>query len=222
MIGDGPVAAKRALRIIPTTVASVVASAVFVIVIAVVARNTADGVPAPMTYRDAGDVVGDDAVIDDAGVGDDAGVMADAGFVTVDEGPDAGPEPDAGPPFVDGPPYDPALVITAAVEVAAVCAAEAMRWDPSLGGPFTLSVTLPSAVRDVVDVDAIGLRSPVLERCLERRGPHIALPGGARHNLVPQRVEARASLGTGAAIEVSDVNIVSADADAGTATAAAP
>ena len=41
----------------------------------------------------------------------------------------------------------------------------------------------------------------------------MSLPGGARHNLVPQRVQARASLGAGAAVEVSDVSIVSVIAD---------
>jgi hypothetical protein len=221
VIGDGTTAAKRRLRIIPTFIASVVSSAAFVVVLAVVARNTADGVTAPGAFRDAGfDDVATTGVVAGGADAGDAGV-ADAGppveYVTVDVGPDAGPEADAGPADVAGPPYDPATVIAAAVDVTAVCAAEALRWDPSLGGPFTLSVSLPSATKDVVEVFALGLRSPVLERCLQRRGPLLSLPGGARHNLVPQRVQARAHLGAAATVDVSDISImgVAADADAG-------
>jgi hypothetical protein len=172
------------VRPLPVIFASVVAVAVFVVVLAVVARLTADGVVMPRP--DAGPEA-------DAGVlegGDiDAGVVE---LVTVEPGPDAGPEPDGGPPTVEPPPYDPAVVAAAAVVVVESCVKDALRWDPSLGGAFTLRVILPVTplttsereLEEPGDADDDG-PPPVLQT------PGLGLPAAARHRHGPRPRHAR-------------------------------
>ena len=204
MMSSVPIAPPPQVRLIPTLLASLLAIALFVVGLSVAARLTADD--ADMTGLgpdDAADDAADDAGVVDAGVVD-AGVV-----VTVDVGPDAGPEPQE-PPTVEGPPYDVHAVAVVAAALVQDCARDALRWDPSLGGPFTLKVTLPAAdsedQRPIVQAD--GLRSPVLQGCLERRQGGLALPGAATGVLVRQMVTARAALLSDGTIGVSDEAVV--------------
>ena len=192
------------VRVLPTVLASIVATAIFIVVLSVVARVTADSAVVVVRAVDAGiDLVdaGFDASDVDAG-GVDAGDV-DAGFV--DAGPpaelvtvsiDAGPDVDGGPADVEGPPYDVDDVIAVGRVLVEACARDGLRWDPSLGGAFTLRVTLPEAgpTSTSAVVEADGLRSPVLSSCLKRRTPTLTWPPGATDLLVPQQVVAAASL----------------------------
>jgi hypothetical protein len=191
--------------------------------LSVTARLTAEGavVPPSPPSDDEGTAAGNDGVngtdSTDGGVdatvavdGGDADVVMDAGvLVTVEGGPDAGPEALL-PPTVDGPPYDVRAVAAVAAALVEDCSKDALRWDPSLGGPFTLRVTLPAA--DVVDQSPIivvdGLRSPVLQGCLQRRQRGLSLPIGATGLLVSQIVTARAALGTDGTVSVSDEGVM--------------
>jgi len=218
MMSSVPIAPPPTVRVLPTMLAALVASLLFVVGLSVVARLTAEGAvmpppPALLDDVDAGtpaDGDGAGAVVVD---GVDAGVVdevVDAGvLVTVEGGPDAGPEP-LTPPTVDGPPYDVRAVAAAAAALVADCSKDALRWDPSLGGPFTLRVTLPAA--DVVDQSPVivvdGLRSPVLQGCLQRRQRTLDLPAGATGLLVSQVVTARAALGTDGSVSVSDETVM--------------
>ena len=199
------------VRPIVTAVASVVAAAVFLIVVVVVARATADGVVMPP--RDAGFVV--DAGVVDAGVLD-AGVV-DAGPEFVDAGAlvtvslDAGVDvSDGGPASVDGPPFDAGAVVSAAAVVVERCAGDALRWDPSLGGPFSLVVDLPVGAAPAIVVD--GLVSPVLTACLERRAVDVAWPEALRASTlaVPLAVRARAILDGSGRVNWSDAAVTAA------------
>lgn len=218
MMSSVPIAAPPTVRVIPTTVAALVASMVFMVALSVTARLTAEGavVPPSPPADDEGtaaeNVDGVDGGVGavDAGDAGDADVVMDAGvLVTVEGGPDAGPEALL-PPTVDGPPYDVRAVAAAAAALVEDCAKDALRWDPSLGGPFTLRVTLPAA--DVVDQSPIivvdGLRSPVLQGCLQRRQRGLSLPIGATGLLVSQIVTARAALGTDGTVSVSDEGVM--------------
>ncbi len=218
------------VRPLAVTLASVVAVAVFVVVIAIVARLTADGVVMPRP--DAGP---DTVVSSDAGVDVDGGTLVDAGVVdvvTVEPGPDAGPEPDAGPPDVEGPPYDPAVVAAAAVVVVERCVQDALRWDPSLGGAFTLRVLLPvtpltTSERELEEpgdaddegpapvLQTPGLVSPVLEACLQRRAADMARAPGTKDLTAPQAVVARAVLQATGTIAVADAVVVAVPAPPG-------
>ncbi len=232
-------------RVVPTLLASVAAVALSVVVIAVVARATADGAVVPMHNDDDGVVVDAGAVLDagdagvvaasvDGGVVDavDAGVVhagvVDAGLVDagppielVTVSPDAGPVVDGGPATVEGPPYESAAVAAAALVLVEACAVDARRWDPSLGGAFTLRVTLPALPEELgagststpLLVAADGLRSPVLEACIARRLSEVVLPPGASDLLQRQQVEARASLSTSGRVEVSSVGVVAVTTD---------
>ncbi len=234
-------------RVVPTLLASFAAVVLCVVVIAVVARATADDATVPtstaagvVVVADAGPLLdagvldagvldagvveagvvdaGAIAVVDDAGVAGVAGV-ADAGppieLVTVSA--DAGPVVDGGPATVEGPPYEPAAVAAAALVLVEACAVDARRWDPSLGGAFTLRVTLPALPEELsagststpLQVVADGLRSPVLEACIARRLAEVRLPPGASDLLQRQQVEARASLSTSGCVDVSSVSVVS-------------
>lgn len=213
------------VRPLPVTLGSIVAIAGFVVVLAVVARLTADG--AVIVRSDADGGVALDAT--DGGPGEgggDGGVLdggpPDAGVVvTVEPGDDAGPEPDAGPPWAEPPPYDPAVVAAAAVVVVERCAQDALRWDPSLGGPFTLRIELSAATHDVAIFDegehigpaprlqAIGLPSPILEACLLRQGPSMARAPGTLELGTSQAVVARGVLRTDGSVEIADPAIVS-------------
>ncbi len=190
------------VRPIVTGVAALVASFVFVVVTAVVARATADGVVMPdrdAGFPDAGPIVVD-AGFADAGFFD-AGmpytVSLDAGVV------------DSGPATVDGPPFEAKDVVKAAVVVVEICAGEALRWDPSLGGAFTLVVDLPVGAPVAVIVD--GLTSPVLSSCIARRTIDIAWPESMRSSsvAVPLQARARASLDGAGRVTWSDSAVTS-------------
>lgn len=234
-------------RVVPTLLASLAAVAVFIVVIAVVARATADNAVVPQpddagvvgadvgVQLDGGVVADADGVVDGGVV--DAGVVntgvVDAGVVdagVTDAGPavelvtvsaDAGPVVDGGPATVEGPPYEPAAVAAAALVLVEACAVDGRRWDPSLGGAFTLRVTLPALPEHVdgstsstpLQVVADGLRSPVLEACIARRLGEVVLPPGASDLLQRQQVEARASLSTSGRVEVSSVGVVAVTTD---------
>lgn len=207
------------VRPLPVGLASVGAVAVFVVVLAVVARLTADGVVMPRP--DAGPEP-DAGVLDGGGV--DVGVVE---LVTVEPGPDAGPEPDGGPPTVEPPPYDPAVVAAAAVVIVEGCVKDALRWDPSLGGAFTLRVLLPvtpltTSERELEEpgdadddgppplLQTPGLVSPVLEACLQRRAIDMARAPGTRDLTAPQAVVARAVLHAGGTVDIADAVVVAA------------
>jgi hypothetical protein len=211
------------VRPLQVTLASIAAIAVFVVVIALVARSTADDMmipradAGPAAPRDAGSWPDGDQHVDGGDAGDDV-------LVTVDPGPDAGPEPDAGPPDVEPPPYDPAVVAAAAVVVVERCVQDALRWDPSLGGAFTLRVILPvtplttserEPEEQSVDEDGPppilqtpGLVSPVLDACLARHAGDMARAPGTKDLGAPQAVVARAVLHANSTIAVADAVIV--------------
>ncbi len=216
------------VRVVPTLLASIAAVVVFVVVITIVARVTADATsPGAADAGVAGELLVDGGVVD-AGVRDDAGVLdagvLDAGVLdagVLDAGPavelvtvsaDAGPVVDGGPPTVEGPPYEPAAVAAAALVLVEACAVDGRRWDPSLGGAFTLRVTLPAlpevgAAATPLVIVADGLRSPVLEACMRRRLGEVVLPPGASDLLQQQQVVAQASLSTAGRVAVSAVSI---------------
>lgn len=222
------------VRVVPTLLASIAAVVVFVVVITIVARVTADAAsPGAADAGVAGELLVDGALlvdggVVDAGVRDDAGVLdagvLDAGVLdagVLDAGPavelvtvsaDAGPVVDGGPPTVEGPPYEPAAVAAAALVLVEACAVDGRRWDPSLGGAFTLRVTLPAlpevgAAATPLVIVADGLRSPVLEACMRRRLGEVVLPPGASDLLQQQQVVAQASLSTAGRVAVSAVSI---------------
>jgi hypothetical protein len=198
-----------------TAVVAVACVVGFVIGLAVVARLTADDAPlyrAPVVVvADAGPPV-DGGILDVVPVVDDAGVPAadDAtAVVTVAQAPEGAV--DAGPPSAPGPPFPPAAIVAAAVGVFEDCAANALRWDPSLGGPFVLVVDLEPlfSAREGSAPPRLGtpgLVSPVLARCLERRAGDVVLPplGDVE---VPLAIRARASLDVGGRITWSDVAV---------------
>ncbi len=205
------------VRPLQVTLASIAAIAVFVVVVAIVARSTADDVMMPRA--DAGP-----AAPREAGSRPDAGDGDADVLVTVEPGPDAGPEPDAGPPEVEPPPYDPAIVAAAAVVVVERCVQDALRWDPSLGGAFTLRVVLPispltTSEREPEEqggdddgpppiLQTSGLVSPVLDACLARHAGDMARAPGTKDLGAPQAVVARAVLHADSTIAVADAVIV--------------
>ena len=215
------------VRVLPTVLASIVATAIFIVVLSVVARVTADSAVVVVRAVDAGiDLVdaGFDASDVDAGgvdAGDVGAGFVDAGFVDagfVDAGPpaelvtvsiDAGPDVDGGPADVEGPPYDVDDVIAVGRVLVEACARDGLRWDPSLGGAFTLRVTLPEAgpTSTSAVVEADGLRSPVLSSCLKRRTPTLTWPPGATDLLVPQQVVAAASLSSDGRVKLGAVEV---------------
>ena len=211
--------------------ATALAVACFVVVVAVVARLTADQAvtrPSPTSIQAL----------------HDAGVVID--IVGVEEGPDAGPgadidtavPTDSSPQTAESAPYDPSAVAAAAAVVVQRCAREALRWDPSLGGAFTLHVRLPAATsidaaaqRDerkndarvngtattprsssssssLVVIETPGLISPVLEACVQRQAAFMESVVGTDQLLVPQAVVARAVLQTAGTVAVADADIV--------------
>lgn len=203
-----------------TAIAVTTAAVVFVVGVAVVARVTADAqTRSPrdvlgLTVEDAGSVAdgGVNGGGNAAGPGvpepDRAADAADAGMAVVTVSPDAGVGLDAGLPDVPGPPFSPSDVVTAAVVVVQACAGDALRWDPSLGGPFSLQVDLGPlfVAADGAAPPRIltpGLTSPVLSNCLARRSGDIQLPflGDVE---VPLAVHARAALDAGGRITWSD------------------
>lgn len=212
------------LRVRPLAVllATGAAIPIFVVVIALVARGTADGVMMPRPDAGPEPLIGSDAGVVDAGVE----------LVTVEPGPDAGPEPDAGPPGVELPPYDPAVVAAAAVVVVESCVQDALRWDPSLGGAFTLRVILPvtpltTSERELEEpgdadddgpppvLQTPGLVSPVLDACLLRRAIDMARAPGTKDLTAPQAVVARAVLHANGTIAIADAVVVAAPATRG-------
>ena len=192
------------IRPLPVLAATIVTGALFILVISVVARLTADGSSMAALHPEGVVVV----VVVDAGVPDaappDAGMEA---LVTVSI--DAGPTQPARAPTVDGPPFSASEVAAAAVVVVEACAVEALRWDPSLGGPFSLFVNLPVGAPPAIVVD--DLSSPVLTSCLARRTAELALPpsfhGAAL--VVALGVSARATLDAAGRVTWSDAVVVS-------------
>lgn len=201
-----PQRAPTPLKIRPlhTLGACLLSSALFVIGVAVTARLTADGSlapPHPDTAPTANLVdAGGDPLVDSEP--SDAGVMVG---VSNDAG---GPEL-TGPPTVAGPPFDANDVATAAVVIVEVCAVEALRWDPSLGGPFSLFINLPVGAPPTIEVT--DLTSPVLASCLHRRSVGMTLPSSlhAQALEMPLGVAARASLDAAGIVTWSDAVVVS-------------
>lgn len=195
-------------RLLPTFAAAFSGSVVFIFAIAFVARCTADGVVMPPRAPvDAANNGGVDAGVDvsDAGFFDDAGneIGVDAGvLVTVTfDGRDAG----VLEMTVSGPPFDAKEVVVIAASVVETCAREALRWDPSLGGPFTLGVELPIGSPPEVVVD--GLVSPVLSSCLTRRGAELVFPAAVSNVDAALAVRARANLDGAGVVTWSDAAI---------------
>jgi hypothetical protein len=228
-------------RPLVVSAATGLAVACFVGLVAVVARLTADdtAIRGPRPTAEAAPTATDPT---------DAGVVV-AVMVGVEEGPDAGPEPvaddtanhdiDAGqrpgaqPTTAEPAPYDPAAVAAAAVVIVERCAREALRWDPSLGGPFMLRVRLATTAPHVdarvdsgvdpgvhahvdssgVTIDALGLTSPVLQACLKRQATRMEQVAGTAHLVTPQAVVARAVLSTEGTIACADAGIVALQED---------
>jgi hypothetical protein len=223
--------------------ATTLAVACFVVVVAIVAHLTADDAASdrPPPTADAASTATDPS---------DAGVVVPV-MVGVEEGPDASPQPPANGTASDdvdaepGPgasaataepaPYDPAAVAAAAVVIVERCAREALRWDPSLGGPFTLRVRLAttaplddtsddtnddesegatldrtrtSVASSMVALDALGLTSPVLQACLKRQATRMEQVAGTTQLVSPQAVVARAVLSTEGTVAFADAAIV--------------
>lgn len=170
-----PRAPARALA--RTLAGSAFAVIAVVVVVAVTARATRDlavGVPRSP---------GDDAVLarrvapDDAGHGrfSSPAMAGDDGASRSGEpeliAPTVGLEPDAGPPAVPGPPVDIEAARVAMVPVLERCLQEALRFDPSLGGPADVVVDVhPGAVVARLH----NAPSPVLGACVEERGRALA------------------------------------------------
>jgi hypothetical protein len=219
------------VRPVFTALASLAAVAVFIVGLAVSAWLTADDStlyvprhrpPAGGTLGSTGDVGADggptsgDAAGGDAsgsggtgGTGGDGGTSAPNDVVVTVERPPTTDDVDAGPALVSAPPFAPPAVIAAAVVLVEACAADALRWDPSLGGPFALIVDLEPlfSARDGAApprVTTPGLVSPVLAGCLARRAADVALPPLGDIE-VPLAVQARALLDAGGRIAWSDV-----------------
>jgi len=196
----------RAFR---TTLLAAVAVALFTVALAIASRSIEE----PVVFfapDDAGVRVESDAGVD-AGPPPPPPPPPLAELVTVQEGPDAGPLPDGGPPTAPEPPYDVRAIVIDAAALVEACAKEALRWDLSLGGPFSLSVRLPASdERDEVVVTVTGLRSPVLESCLARRRASLPLPSGAKDLSEPQVVVARGVLKSGGVVTVGDEAVVAA------------
>ncbi|MDP2340233.1 MAG: hypothetical protein Q8O67_04685 [Deltaproteobacteria bacterium] len=195
------------MRPLPTLLASLVTSALFIVGVALIAHATADGtvMHRPWIEGDPPDAGFAVVVVVDAGPPEepDAGVMI---TVSIDAGVDLSP---ALPPTVDGPPFSASEVAAAAVVVVERCAVEALRWDPSLGGPFSLFVDLPVGTPPAIVVE--GLTSPVLSSCVERRTPEMSLPPAfqAAALEVPLGVTARATLDATGRVTWSDAVVVS-------------
>ena len=234
---DGP----EVIRPLRTIILALVSVAIFNVTLTLVARSTADNVGALSTSSadldpvltqllDGGVLLthDDGAEPMDGGPRDaghlDAGHL-DAGHegdnwqrALVDAGPlvwvsaDAGPVVDAGPPTAPEPPFEADDVANAGGTLVERCSREALRWDPSLGGAFTLVVALPAAgTGDRVVVRADGLRSPVLARCLQQRSASTAVPGEALGVTVPLEVRARASLTSSGTVTIADAAILAAE-----------
>ncbi len=193
------------IRPLPTLAACVLASGLFVVIVAVLARATADAQTLPVRgFEDAGVVIG--AVVD---AGTALPEVVDAGVVST-VSLDAGVDPLPGAaPTVDGPPFSASEVAAAAVVIVERCAVEALRWDPSLGGPFSLVVDLPVGAPPLIIVD--GLTSPVLSACVARRAVELGLPPDFQAAAldVALAVVARASLDGSGHVTWSDAAVVS-------------
>jgi hypothetical protein len=117
-----------------------------------------------------------------------------------------------GPAFVAQPPFAPADLMSAAVVVVQACIADALRWDPSLGGPFVLHVDLAPLFSSADEpstgplLTTPGLLSPVLSSCLSRRAVDVSLPRLGDIE-VPLAVVARATLGADGVVAWSDARI---------------
>lgn len=179
-------------------VAGLIASLVFIVGLAVVARATRDGSggvprvpreltslppvvdggPAAVGSTDAGAA---DAHADAGGADAHAdGGDADAGEVAifVDAGPLEGPEadPDAGPAAVEGPPVIAADVVAVALPLVEECLKKALRFDPSLGGRATLVIEVGHGR---LAPRMPGAPSPVLSTCVEAGASTLAWPTAA-------------------------------------------
>jgi hypothetical protein len=209
------------VRPLPTLVAACGAALAFVVSLAVVARLTADGVvmPARPVPATPGEAPPADSAPAPGSARDAASTSpgeSDAGLELVTVAVDAGVLPDAGPADVPLPPFSPGDVVGAAVVVIEACAADALRWDPSLGGPFVIEVDLgPLFVVDADDAAVLlstpGLTSPVLASCLRRRASAVALP--ALGDLASAlSVRARASLGADGRVTWSDAVVTTSQA----------
>ena len=162
------------IRPVRTIIAVLVASAAFVLLLVGVARYTRDHHSAPPrdvgVIHEAGSV--SPAPVPVEALNADAGTSAfftDGGSI----GEHAGERGEAAPAGPDCP-VDLASLKAAAIREVERCAADAVRWDPSLGGAFTLEVTL--APEQAPALLLRGLESPVLQSCLQRAHPAFAAP----------------------------------------------
>jgi hypothetical protein len=222
-----------------TTLAVLGSSLVFVVGVALVARLTADGQTrsprevlgtttpsvdvtdagsATTTSRTSSPAVADGRPRNDDGDAGTEHIERDAGVTIVGVSPDAGVQNDAGPPDVAGPPFSASAVVEAAVVVVQACVGDALRWDPSLGGPFALQIDLgplfvaaDGAAPPLVTTP--GLTSPVLANCLARRSGDVQLPSLGDVE-VPLAVHARAALDAAGRITWSDA-VVTTSTSAG-------
>lgn len=195
-------------------VVGAIASLVFILGVAVIARATRDGaggVPredvalaASAANADAGDPA---AVAGSADGGVDPVAIAalvDAGDI-IDAGPVEGPEgePDAGPAEVAGPPVVAADVVAVTLPLVEECLKKALRFDPSLGGKARLHIVVADGK---LAPSMPGASSPVLSQCVAAGAATLAWPTApaARHE-----VEARIVLdGLRKAIRVESTELL--------------
>ncbi len=184
-------------------VAGVIASLLFILGVAFVARATRDG--SAGVPRD--EVVA--ALLNDGGVPAfvdalDGGALSDAGAL-IDAGPSEGPEgePDTGPALVEGPPIVAADVVAVTLPLVEDCLKKALRFDPSLGGRARLRIVVADGK---LAPTMPGASSPVLSQCVAAGSTSLAWPTApdARHE-----VEARIVLdGLRKTIRVESIELI--------------
>lgn len=177
--------------IVRTVAASAAVSIAFTVVLSVVARATRDGAGA---VRDYGvELAGLDAsegraaavdATDQTPSSETRHIGADAvELATSEHGAQGGAPPAAGPPIVFD---DLRSILTPIIEG---CLAEALRFDPSLGGTVEIAV---SVRRGALDARARATApSPVFARCIERNARSLPV---AYAPVEPVHIAARVAL----------------------------
>lgn len=164
-------------------VVGAIASLVFVLIVAAVARATRDeagGVPREDIAVAAADAGGGSAIAGSR----DGGVDAAGAAAVVDAGAMEGPEgePDAGPAEVAGPPVIAADVVAVTLPLVEDCLKKALRFDPALGGKARLHIVVADGK---LAPSMPGASSPVLSQCVAAGAATLAWPTvpEARHEI---------------------------------------
>jgi hypothetical protein len=181
---------RAAVRVVA---ASLGASAVFIVVLGVVAYLTRDGSgPVPRSPRADRAVAAAPSVAPSAVAAPITSAPAPSGpsglpAPATEEPPPRDPNeafveppPPIGPPSAALPPVDAPAVVAAAAVLVEACLVEALRFDPAIGGRVRVRVRLPPAL--AVEADAkptlavLDVASPVFRACLRDRAARFAPP----------------------------------------------